>query len=324
MSPTGEFRRLADLSPFLTTHGPGVPVGVGDDAAVITLDGVSVVVCADAIVQDVHFTSAVSTPGDIGWKAIVVNVSDVAAMGAVPLAALVVLQRPPTLSEADIRGLYEGMDEACSRYGLHLVGGDTVTAPVLSLAVTALGRPAERPVTRAGAQPGDRVLLVGPLGLAAAALARLEAGQQPPAELLDAHRRPHALPSSGQALARAGATSLIDVSDGLGADARHLAEASRVALRIFEADVRRAIPPGVSETAPADGGLLLALSGGEDFGLLATVPPDRVPMVEEALKDAGESPCWWIGQVEQGHGLVWLDRTDGTSERIDAWGYDHG
>jgi thiamine-monophosphate kinase len=174
--------------------------------------------------------------------------------------------------------VYAGIAEACRTYGVSLVGGDVSAGPVLSLAVTALGE-VERPVLRSGARPGDRLAVTGPLGAAAAGLALLRSGDPAARELLRrfpalaaAHRRPQPALTMGVALARAGATAMIDVSDGLAGDARHLAESSGVGVEIHDATVP--IAPGVVETAALLGldPLALALGGGEDFVLAAALP----------------------------------------------------
>ena len=163
-------------------------------------------------------------------------------------------------------------------FGVSLVGGDVSAGPALSLAVTALGE-VERPVLRSGARPGDRLVVTGPLGAAAAGLALLRSGDPAAKELLDrfpglaaAHRRPTPALAMGLALAQAGATALIDVSDGLAGDALHLAEASGVGVEVHDAAVPLA--PGVAEAAALLGRdpLELALGGGEDFVLAAALP----------------------------------------------------
>lgn len=328
MSTRGEFQRLRDLAPHLAMSGPGLPVGVGDDAAVVEVGATAVVACVDVIAEGVHFTTELSSPADIGWKAVAVNISDLAAMGAEPLAVLVGLQRRPDLDEAVIDGLFAGMAEACREYGAALVGGDTVTAPTWSVAVTALGRPAVRSITRDGARPGDDVVLVGPLGMAAAALELHTAGEEVPEPLLAAHRRPQAHPRAGMALAAVGASAMIDLSDGLGQDAAHIARASGVALQLDRQAVLGAAPQEVVEAVAPDRLDRLVIGGGEDFALLATVPPSRRTDVEARLAEAEPVGWRWIGTVTAGEGEVWLSSAGldgvGAPERIDGWGYDHG
>ena len=255
-------------------------VGPGDDAAVLApAAGRRLVATTDALVEGRHFAAGLSEPEDWGWKAAAVNASDVAAMGGEPRWLLVALTVPPGTAVGLLDRVYAGLRQACREFGMALVGGDVSAGPVLTLAVTALGE-AERVVTRDGARPGDRLAVTGPLGAAAAGLALLQRGDPPARELLArypglaaAHRRPHPDLAAGPRLARAGATAMLDVSDGLAQDALHLAEASGVGLEIDGAAVPLA--PGVREAAallgrdPAE----LALGGGEDFVLAAALPP---------------------------------------------------
>lgn len=254
-------------------------VGVGDDAAVLAVTpGRQLVVTTDVLVEGRHFAASLSTPEDWGWKAVAVNLSDLAAMGAEPRYVVLALTVPADTAVATLDGLYAGIVAACSRFGVAVVGGDLSLGPVLSVAVTAMGE-AERVCTRAGAQPGDRLAVTGPLGAAAAGLALLERADDAARSILEAHpglaaahRRPWPELAAGIRLARLGATALIDVSDGLAGDALHLAERSGVGVEVRATAVPLAA--GVPEAArllgvdPVD----LTLGGGEDFALAAALP----------------------------------------------------
>ena len=240
--------------------------------------GHRLVVTTDVLVEGLDFTAELSDPEDWGWKAVAANLSDLAAMGAEARWLVLALTVPEATPVPTLERVYAGVGEACRAYGVTLVGGDVSAGPALSLAVTALGE-AERPVLRSGARPGDRLAVTGPLGAAAAGLALLRSGDPAAPELLRrfpalaaAHRRPQPALTMGVALARAGATAMIDVSDGLAGDARHLAESSGVGVEIHDATVP--IAPGVVETAALLGldPLALALGGGEDFVLAAALP----------------------------------------------------
>jgi thiamine-monophosphate kinase len=241
--------------------------------------GRRLVVTTDVLVEGRHFSAELSAPADWGWKAVAVNCSDVAAMGALPRWLVLALTVPAGTPVELLDQVYVGVGEACQGFAVDLVGGDVSAGPVLSLAVTALGE-AERVVTRAGARPGDRLAVSGPLGAAAAGLALLRRRDQAARDLLgrfpalaEAHRRPCPDLGAGLRLAQAGATAMLDVSDGLAGDALHLAEASGTGLEIDD----RSLPlaPGVREAAallrrdPVE----LALGGGEDFVLAAALPP---------------------------------------------------
>jgi thiamine-monophosphate kinase len=254
-------------------------VGAGDDAAVLApTPGHKLVVTTDVLVEGLDFTAALSEPEDWGWKAVVANLSDLAAMGAEARWLVLALTVPEAAPVATLERVYAGVGEACRAFGTNLVGGDVSAGPALSLAVTALGE-AERPVLRSGARPGDRLCVTGPLGAAAAGLALLSSGDPAAADLLTrfpglaaAHRRPLPALAMGLALARAGATAMIDVSDGLAGDALHLAEASGTGLEIHDSAVPLA--PGVAEAGALLGRdpMELALGGGEDFVLAAALP----------------------------------------------------
>jgi thiamine-monophosphate kinase len=278
LSEIGEFGLIARLTGDLEL-GPGVELGAGDDAAVLApAPGHKLVVTTDVLVEGLDFTAALSEPEDWGWKAVVANLSDLAAMAAEARWLVLALTIPEATPVATLERVYAGVGEACRTFGAALVGGDVSGGPALSLAVTALGE-AERPVPRSGARPGDRLVVTGPLGAAAAGLALLRSGDPAAAGVLArfpglaaAHRRPVPALAMGMALARAGATAMIDVSDGLAGDALHLAEASGVGLEVHDSAVPLA--PGVPEAAALLGHdpTELALGGGEDFVLAAALP----------------------------------------------------
>ncbi|HZD01904.1 MAG TPA: thiamine-phosphate kinase, partial [Actinomycetes bacterium] len=172
LSELGEFGLIARLTAGARV-GPGVEVGVGDDAAVLTpTPGRKLVVTTDVLVEGRHFSAGLSAPADWGWKAVVVNCSDVAAMGALPRWLVLALTVPADTPVEVLDQVYAGIGEASRAFAVDLVGGDVSDGPALSLAVTALGE-AERVVTRGGARPGDHLAVSGPLGAAAAGLALL-------------------------------------------------------------------------------------------------------------------------------------------------------
>lgn len=321
-----EFGLIAELAPFLAGAQEGIAVGSGDDAAVLELGDRWVCLAVDVVVEDVHFRRDLSTFADVGWKAVAVNCSDLAAMGATPTAAVVGLCRPADLPVGAVEELYAGMNEACGRWGLRLVGGDTVAADALAMSVTVIGEvPPGEAVTRAGASPGEAIVVVGELGAASAALAQVAGGHEPTPGLLAAHRRPQALVAAGQALARHGATAMIDVSDGLGADLGHVCAASGVsalvrwdALPVAEGVRAAAAQLGVDAVG-------LACGGGEDFALLATVPEDAAEAAAAAAGAADGVAAAVVGVVlPVGDGPeVHLKLSDGTLRALDGMGYDH-
>ena len=304
---------------------PGVSLGIGDDAAVLDGDP-PVVVAQDLLVDDVHFRRTTSTPGAIGHKAVAVNLSDLAAMGATPVAVFIGLGLPTVdpLSDADIDELYAGMDALAAQHGVTIAGGDITSAPSLLLAVTAVGQMGDglAPVRRSGAQPGDVVCVTGSLGAAAAGLLILDrpelathiAGAD---ELRSASRTPTPRVAAGRILAAGGVSAMMDCSDGLGLDASRLAAASGVGITLDLDRVPAA--PGVSAVAARAGiaGDLLAATGGDDYELIVTVAPDRVG----ALRTALPIPLTVVGHVTTGSGVTL--RRAGTVVDAPTLGWEH-
>ncbi|HET8642883.1 MAG TPA: thiamine-phosphate kinase [Pseudonocardiaceae bacterium] len=284
-------------------------LGPGDDAAVVAAVDGRVVAATDVLVEGVHFRLDWSTPEHVGRKAAAVNMIDIAAMGAVPTALLVGLACPPDTPLAVVDGLATGLWREAQMARAGIVGGDMVTAEQLVISVTALGDLGGRePVTRAGACAGDVVAVCGRLGWAAAGLAVLGRGFRSPATVVNAHRAPEPPYQAGPVAAQAGATAMIDVSDGLLADLAHVAAASGVGM-----DIRTGAMPvheRVLDVAAALGAdpVRWVLTGGEDYALAATFPsPRSVP------------PGWTvIGDVLAGSGVL----VDGR-EYSDEAGWQH-
>ena len=295
ISDLGEFGLIEAIAAALP-RGDRTVVGIGDDAAVLTAPDSRVVATTDLLVEGRHFRRDWSSAADIGAKAAAQNLADVAAMGAVPVALLVGFAAPGDLAITWARELVAGIAAECARAGATVAGGDVSGAESVVLAVTALGDLAGRdPVTRAGARPGDVLAYAGVLGESAAGLALLEAGLTRPAPLIAAHRRPAPPYHAGPEAAGLGATAMIDVSDGLLADAGHLARASGVQVAIDTG----LFPGNPALTAAATalgrpGVLDWVLTGGEDHALAATFPARR------------ELPGYWtvIGQVREGQGVL--------------------
>jgi thiamine-monophosphate kinase len=257
----GEFAAIDRLARLL----PGPPPGelwLGDDAAVLEGHAGQLLLTTDVAVAGVHGDLTLIGLDDLGWRAVAGAVSDIAAMGARPRGAVLAVAGPP---DTDLELLYRGVAAAAESHGCPVVGGDLSTAGQLSVAVAVVGEIDETPaaVLRGGARPGDRLFVTGPLGAAAAGLRALQGGR--PADgpldeaLRQAHRRPRARLAEGEAARRAGASAMVDVSDGLLADLGHLADASGVGFRLDE--------------VPVHGGASLddALGGGEDYELVVAV-----------------------------------------------------
>jgi len=257
----GEWAAIGRIRSRFPAPPPG-ETWIGDDAAVVEVAGHALLLAADVVVAGTHVDLALTSIADMGWKAVAVNVSDIAAMGGRPLHLTVTVVGPP---EIDLDGLYDGIAEASRHYGCPVVGGDLAIGPGPSVSVAITGwSPERRPVLRAGARPGDGLWCTGPLGRASAGLSDLRAGRASSANAA-AHRRPRARVEEGTAAARAGATAMTDVSDGLASDLHHLVQASATGAALDR------VP--VAEGCTTE----QALGGGEDYELVFAAPdPDRV------------------------------------------------
>jgi thiamine-monophosphate kinase len=311
---------ISAIRRMLPEPGEALLRGPGDDAAVVRVSGLSVT-SVDTVVQGVHFDRDFVAPGDIGHRAMAAALSDLAAMGARPEQAYVALVVPGDLSADEAEELVEAMADLAGLAGVDIAGGDVSAGAELVASVTVVGSASEEDelVYRSGAEPGDRVGVTGRLGGAAAGLMLLK-GLGAPVDpqirraLEERHRRPAALLAMGRDLARAGVTSMIDVSDGIAADAGHLAAESGVAIEIeLEALPLAAGAANVAEAAGITGPELAA-TGGDDYELLFTAPEARVRAVEAV----GE--LTWIGSVITGSGLTMRDRS---GSPVALEGYEH-
>ena len=298
------------------TLGGGIEqAGLRDDAAVLSVPGGgSLVVSTDSVVAGVHVDLALCSPADVGWKALMGAVSDLAAMGARPLGALVALCVPASAGEGDLTlGVMEGVAEASRASGCPVVGGDLSAGGVLTVVVTVMGTLDDgAAVQRTGGQPGDAVLLTGPCGGSAAGLRVLRAwehGQElGPVEsaLAAAYRRPVARLADGEAARLAGAHAMIDVSDGLALDLHRLADASGVGFAL--------------DTVPVAEGATLgeALGGGEDYELIVAVDPRDVETYVTRCAGAGLRTPLRIGVLR-------ADATDRRwrDEKLERLGWQH-
>jgi thiamine-monophosphate kinase len=250
-------------------------LGPGDDAAVVAMPDGRVVATTDVLVEGVHFRLDWSSPEQVGRRAAAANLADVAAMGAVPTALLVGLACPATTPVGTLDDLAKGLWAEAGSVGAGIVGGDVASSPRLTVAVTALGTLEGRaPVVRSGARPGDLVALRGRIGWAAAGLAVLQRGFRSPAVVVNAHRVPEPPYAAGPEAARAGATSMIDVSDGLLGDLGHVATASGVVIEVHSGALD--VPARLVDVGAALGAdpRHWLLTGGDDHALAATFPPE--------------------------------------------------
>jgi thiamine-monophosphate kinase len=329
----GEFglidRLVAALPPEARASGGDVITAAGDDAAVLRVPpGEVQVVTTDAMIEGIHFRLDWIDWESLGHRSLAVNLSDIAAMGALPTVAVVTLGLRGDEAVADLETMYRGMGALARRHGAVVVGGDIVRVVGERLiSVTAMGRAREgRVLLRSGARPGDAIGITGTIGAAAAGLEILRdpasfAGRATADRLVRAHLRPEPRVDAGQLLVEAGATAAMDLSDGLAGDLPKIMAASGVSAEV--AIDRLPVIAAVRALFP-DRWRELALRGGEDFELLFTIAPDRW----EALAEAAEARNITVTRV----GMVleaaespelWLIAPDGARERLPLGAFDH-
>ncbi len=328
----GEFGLINRCMKSLGRRDGRLIVGVGDDAAVLQPSaGKHLVATCDMMVEGVHFLASVATPRQIGRKAMAMNLSDLAAMNASPLAALVSVGLTPDLDVEFVDELYEGLTLMGDRYGCLIAGGDTVRSPssiIVDVFVMGTAEPA-RVTLRSGARPGDVVLVTGDLGAPAAGLDLLlkraragEASRDFMEEVIRRHLEPvPRLPESKAISAAGGATSAIDISDGLANEVNHISEMSGVGIIVDAASIP--VGPETVEVAKALGKdpLQYALFGGEDYELCFTARPSDVEAIVKGVRDATGTLVTPVGRVIPGKGC-WIVR-QGRRDRLPARAWDH-
>ena len=305
----GERGLIRRIRQAVGSSGPGIRVGICDDAAVLEwTPGAWLLATTDLVIEGVHFRRPAATPADIGWKTMAVNLSDIAAMGGVPRFALVALACPETTEVEEVDQFYEGLSAAAAPHGVSIVGGDTSSSPAGWIAnVTMLGEMTGLPRLRSDARPGDLIAVLGTLGRSAAGLALLEASLPPEVpqdlreEVTRAHLRPVARVAEGRWLGTAdGVHALIDLSDGLATDLGHITAESRVTARVEL--IRLPLASSAMAVAKALGldPVRLAVAGGEDYELLFTAPPASIGTLAAGLWSATGTPVTVIGEIVAG------------------------
>jgi thiamine-monophosphate kinase len=307
-----EFEIIRRISGKLPEAPPEVLVSIGDDCAVLKLGEREWAAASDMLLYGRHFKDW-ATPEEAGYKAVAVNVSDVAAMGGTPRFILASGGAP---DPETAHRCFLGVLEACEVFGVYPLGGDTTRAETLTIDVAILGELSAPPVLRSGARPGDLLAVTGELGASAAGLLALEAGASGPVRLLRRHLRPEPRVEAGRVAARLGAGAMIDLSDGLASDARRVCERSGVGCGVDLESL-----PVASDAREFLGSLgrdpeIVAATGGEDYELLIAAPESLLG----ELSGIVEVPITVIGEVTDGEGVV-LRRDGELLEDLSGW--DH-
>jgi len=298
VSELGEFGLIDLLAKMVSkSQDKQLIIGIGDDAAAWHGDTSIQLATVDSLIEGVHFTLGTVSWNELGWKALAVNLSDIAAMGGVPRYALVSLALPGHTEVEDVTDLYRGMVELAQQFGVAIVGGDTSSAPVVAITITILGSTRSQGkhiLTRSTAKPGEEIAVTGYLGAAASGsemlAKRLQFDPEATACFKRAFLHPYPRIAEGQILVEQGVKTAIDISDGLISDLNHICKASQVGARI-EAD-RVPIEPKVKAKF-GDRALELALSGGEDYELLFTGSAEVIDKVRAAVS----CPITVVGEI---------------------------
>ncbi len=325
-----EFQLIADIRRLAGTRSKD-RLGIGDDASAYTpaqKTQLEIVTC-DALVENVHWSWQWCDPGQLGRKAAAAALSDIAAMGGTPARAHVVLAAPARMRAKTLRQLMAGLVKSLASHGARLTGGDTVSSPgPLLLAITVQGTvPRQELLSRQGARTGDVLMVTGHLGGAAAGLAYLRTKRKLPARLRGVTRdwlEPKPRIREGRIFARSGQVhAMLDISDGLAGDVRHLARASRVGIRLYAGQLPLGMATRLAAKALRQDPMTWALSGGEDYELLLAVSPRHAEALSRRVKARIGTPCTIVGEVLPARQGLSLVQPDGTIAALPpAW--EHG
>lgn len=326
----GEFGFIESIKKECITTLKDVIKGIGDDCAVFgPSSGRVLLFTTDMLVEDIHFLKSKMTPYQLGWKSIAVNLSDIAAMGGRPLILLISLAIPAEMDVEIIQDLYKGMKDICEHHKVNIVGGDTVASPdKLVINVSLIGDAKENEVLyRSGARPGDSIYLTGNVGDSFAGLKILKKEISSPKSIknhfIKIHNEPKPLIETGMAIAASGfANAMIDVSDGLLPDLGHICKESGVGAMLFRSKIPLSSELKLLASRVKFNPLDLALSGGEDYILLLTVPEANIKCFEMVCKDKGLLPLYLIGEIKEEKGIRMVN-DDGSIEEISMRGFNH-
>ena len=295
LSDIGEFPLIERISSLLSCSDEDVICGIGDDAAVLDMGGERVLlVTIDSLVENIHFTLRTHTPCQLGYKAMAVSLSDIAAMGGEPKYALVSLSARPDLKVQFVEEIYEGMEQIAREAGVSIVGGDTTGSEShLFISVVVIGEcPKGEVIYRSGARVGDVVILTGTAGDSAAGLKLLSGSKAPSLsqEEIGYLRTRHLMPRPRLRAARRIASlklanAMIDVSDGVSSEVGHICRSSHVGAEIYAERMPISEPTRKFASDLGISPLKLALDGGEDYELLLTAPEENVEKIRSALRE---------------------------------------
>lgn len=296
-------------------------VGIGDDTAAWRTRKSIQLATTDILIQDVHFDLSTVTWRDLGWKALAVNISDIAAMGGVPCYAMVSLGLPAETEVDSVAELYRGIRDIARRFNVAIVGGNISRAPAVIIDVSLIGEATKTLLTRSAARPGDHIAVTGHLGASAAGQRMLRSGlpldKRTASFLRKAHLRPQPRVPEGQVLVQHGVRSAIDISDGLLGDLTHICKASKVGAKVWldRLPIHPRVKAIFKEEAPD-----LALSGGEDYELLFTAKSSVIDRVKKVMS----TPLAVIGEITRTDtGRVTLLDRQGKTVKWGEQGWDH-
>jgi len=322
VSELGEFGLIDLLAKMAGGEGDeNLLIGIGDDAAAWRGDGSIQLATVDSFIQGVHFPSGLASWKELGWKALAVNLSDIAAMGGLPRYALVSLALPDDTEVEDVTALYTGMLELAKQSGVAIIGGDISRAPLVAITIAVFGSSQKKQVLRrSSAEVGELVAVTGGLGAAAAGLEmltkKLKFNSEISASFRNAFLHPVPRIAEGQLLVEQGVKTAIDLSDGLVSDLNQICKASRVGARI---DVERVpVAPGVKAHFGKKA-LEMALAGGEDYELLFTARAEVV----DRVKQAASRPIMVIGEILAGDKGVTVVDSRGKPVKLASGGWEH-
>jgi thiamine-monophosphate kinase len=321
VSELGEFGLIDLLAKMAGGGDENLLIGIGDDAAAWRGDESIQLATVDSFIQDVHFPSGLASWKELGWKALAVNLSDIAAMGGLPRYALVSLALPDDTEVDDVTSLYTGMLELAKQFGVAIIGGDISRAPLVAITITVFGSSQRKQIlSRSSAEPGELVAVTGELGAAAAGLEmltkKLQFDPQATAGFRKAFLHPIPRIAEGQLLVEQGVRTAIDLSDGLVSDLNQICKNSRVSARI---DVERVpVEPRVKAHF-GDRALEMALAGGEDYELLFTAKAEVI----DKVKQSAACPITVVGEILAGNKGVAVVDSRGKPLKLARRGWEH-